>query len=189
MSNVKILNARSLELGKTAKELGKEIHLHCLALMQHVQANSGDISVCKVFLDALSPTDKAGKNASIVRSEAVKKWLQDFAFLSFEKNEKGRVVAKLAAKKFKEAKQDNFAAHNKAARVLTWNKYTPEPAAVKAFDVDTAIDNALKAIEKSIDEARLGTGRFERQTPEVRAANKLESARLDAIRAAAKAVA
>lgn len=191
MSNLKILNARSLELGASAKTLGVEIHKHCLNIMAHVQTASGDVSAADVLIRALSPVGKdKSKNVGVVRADAVKQWLKDFAFVSFSKDEKtGKVSAKLNKKAFKEAAADDFKAHNRAAKVQPWNKYKPAENEVGAFDVDKAIQSAFDAIEKKIDEARLGTGKFERQTAEKRAANKLESARLDAFRDAMKAVA
>lgn len=174
MSNAKELNAASIQIAKSATELGKTIHLHCLALMNHVIEHR-DVSVCDVFFKAVAKVDKEGRKVSVVRSEAIKKWLQKFAFVSFKADK----ASELAKPAYKVGQSDNFKTHKAEAKVQPWNKFTVEPGEVKtSFDIDAEIDRMIEALMNRIDDAQKGEGRFGRQTPAAKAGNKFESDRL-----------
>lgn len=187
-NNAKILNARSTELAKTVAGLGKEIHVHLLNLMGHVIEHR-DVTVCDIFYKAVakSYTNKAtGKEekASIVRSEAIKRWLKDFAFVSFSTDK----PSTLDSKAYNAANGDSFKDHKARARVTVWNRYTPEPNAVTtSFELDSVIDRHINAIFAELEKAQKGEDRYARQTAKAKAGNVFTSDRLDAIRELRKA--
>lgn len=179
MKNVlsaKELNQASVQISKSATELGKVIHFHLLSLMDHVIVHR-DTTVVGVFVALMAKTDKEGNKTSVVRSEAIKKWSQDFAFTAFNTNkESGKLETKLSKAKYNEANGDEFKAHKAKAKVTVWNKYVPERAlSDKPFDLEAAIDAAIESLEKTIEAAKAGTGRFERQTPAARILTKDEA--------------
>lgn len=170
----KELNATSMELAKSANDLGKQIHSHCINLMLHIEAHR-DVSVADFFVGKLAKTDKAGKeNHSIIRAEAVKRWLKDFAFVSF--GDKGAKLNKSAYDKAKGT--DEFKGWNMTARANAWNRYTPEPGAMTApFDIDAVIDGLIKGLEERREKAIKHEGQYARQTEEARKQNVIDSDR------------
>lgn len=184
----KTLNARSLELSKSAATLGKEIQSHLIDIAKHV-AIHGDTSPAVAFLSMMERADKDGKKNSIIRADAIRNWLADFAFCKFGKDkDTGRMTASVNKKNRAESAEDNHKAHITKARTVIWNKYTPEKESdVGSFDIDEMIDAIIKRVEKTIDDVRLGDGRFKNQTAEKRIGNKLDSERLTALLALKRA--
>lgn len=169
----KELNATSIQIAKTATELGKAIHMHCLHLMAHIQNNgNGDVTVAEIFVRHLSKVDKNGKRASIVRSEAVQRWLKDFAFVKFSDAK----PATLDKKRFNAAKATGFKEHNAKARVMAWNRYVPEPGMINSeFDINAAMISAINSLVERREKVIKAEGQYERQTAEARAKNIVDS--------------
>jgi hypothetical protein len=176
----KELNANSSIIAKSAKSLGSDIHKHNVALMEYIlrilpDGNyCGDVTVAARFVSALENVGKDEKKHSIVRADAIKTWLSDFAFVNFTKDGP-KLSSKSAA--FKTAAADGFKAHMNKARLTAWNKYTVEPGDVTAaFVVDKNIISLIDGLEKRVDAAVTKTGKFARQTEKARAGNVTTSA-------------
>ncbi len=188
MSNVQILNKRSNEIAKTASAFGKEVQIHLVDLMMHVIRGgkdgtpSMDVTPAAIFHKAVAKaTVVNGKTVrhSVLRSEAIKKWLQDFAFVTFG-NDK---VSLNKAAFNRELKLDNFKSHIAKAKANPWFKYQPESNATPAaFDIDAAILSMIESIERR-QEAAMDPERISKQTAKARAGNKFDSPAWHALQA------
>lgn len=182
---VKTLNATSMLIAKSAAEMGKQITTHCMDIAMHVQVHR-DVTPAEFFLSKLQKLDKeTGKNHSVVRTEAIKRWLTDFAFVSFSADK----PATLSKDRIKKAnagtkEEPDFKAHNITARANPWNRYTVEPGDMTTpFLIDKATLAALEALAKRREAAIKHEGAFERQTAKAREANVVSSATFDALMA------
>lgn len=177
-NNAKIINAASKEIGKDAKGLAKRIHEHLISIAFHVSQSSGDVTVARNFVMAMKPVKLIGetkRDVNAVRVDAIVKWLKAFAFVSIDKD--GNFT--LNKKAFKDARgEDDFRAALKEGEKNPWNVYKPDANALGEYDVDKAIDRAIESIENALKEAKIGEGRFARQTPATREKNVYESTRL-----------
>ncbi len=142
----KEINARSNEISKNAKSLGKEIHSHLITIAYHV-GNHRDTSVATTFLKLLHDADKA-----VVRSDAVKNWLEAFAFVTWGKQKDGKDGFKLNKSAHESVMSDagEARAHFKTANANPWNKYT-KAKPLQSFDLDAAIKAAIKRAETAQD--------------------------------------
>ncbi len=176
----KELNKRSTEIAKSARTIGADVHKHNVLLVKHIlRLNAdgianGDVTVAERFVNALTMTDKeSGKGISIIRVDAVKRWLSDFGFVNFTKE-----GAKLSSKSeaFKAAKADGFKAHIKRAELTAWNKYTVEPGELNAaFLIDKEALASIKSLIEKREKAMLAKGKYDRQTEKARASNVIDS--------------
>lgn len=188
MSNVQILNKRSNEIAKTASAFGKEVQIHLVDLMMHVIRGgkdgtpSMDVTPAAIFHKAVAKaTEVNGKTVrhSVLRSEAIKKWLQDMAFVIFKND--GTVKCNTSA--LNKAKADDFKAHIAKAKANPWFKYQPESNATPAaFDIDAAILSMIESIERR-QEAAMNPERISKQTAKARAGNKFDSPAWHALQA------
>lgn len=144
--NTKEINAKSAELSKSAKELGKEIHSHLITIAKHV-AEHKDTSVATVFLNLMHNQEKA-----IVRSDAIKNWLEAFAFVTWGKQKDGKEGFKLNKSAYESvtASKEETTKHFKLANANPWNKYT-KAKALTSFDLEAAIKAVLKRAENAHD--------------------------------------
>lgn len=141
------IRAKSIEIAATAKDIGKVIHTHCMNIARFIaspEAN-GDVTTATHFLTLLMNKDKEGEKRSIVRADAVKNWLEAFAFVTWGKTKDGKEGFKLSRDRLNAAEPDHF----KVAGGNPWNVYTKEKP-FSIFDLDKAIAALVKrAAEKS----------------------------------------
>lgn len=178
-ANAKLINARSLEIGKTAKEIAKAVHTHLIDITRHITLSSGDVTTAKRFVAALSVTKAVNgekRDASSIRVDAVVKWMKAFGLVSIDKE--GNFTLNKKAWKEAEATEGGFPAYLKEIAKTPWNTYTTAKNPLGVFVVDDAIDRMIDSLEKQIKEAKAGLGRFERQDQATRAQNQYESDRL-----------
>lgn len=183
------INAESVSIGKDLKESGKRIQTQLVAIAEHILNSSGDVTVAKKFIAAISPV-KNEKAIGIVRVNAVMKWLNDFAAVSYSVKEDSYSLNKKVWKEiFKDVdmsnesdKETRIRGYVKDVSKTAWNAYTPDKNAPGKFSVDAEIARFKESLEKKIKEAMSATGRYEKQTPETREKNVYHSDALEALR-------
>lgn len=152
-SAAKALNNTSKQIGKDAKAFGRRIHTHLIAIAKHVLAHR-DATVGGVFLKEMMDVDKEGNSRSVVRSEAIKNWLEAFGFCKWVKDGDKQVMK--INKKMLDAVSGNLdetRKHFKEANATPWNKLTPEKP-FNGFDLDAALKAVLTRAEAADKKAR-----------------------------------
>lgn len=163
------LKARSIEINKSAKTLGKEVHTHLMHIAKHI-AMSRDTTLATHFVTLLMNKDAEGESRSIVRADAVKNWLEAFAFCVWGKQKDGKEGFKLRSEALANIEDTHFA----TAAANPWNEYTKaKPFAI--FDLDKAIEALIKRAEEKQGE----------ECPEGKA-HKIAAAKLEALKALAE---
>jgi hypothetical protein len=154
MADIKVLKARSAELAKSVRSIGKEIHTHLCDIMKHIASKeaNGDVTPATHFLTLLMMNDKEGESRAIVRADAVKNWLEAYAFVTWSKDKAGKAAFKLNRKALDSVVSDNdaFRTHCKEAASNPWNVYT-KAKAFTFFDLDAAIAALVKRAENAPD--------------------------------------
>lgn len=143
------LKARSIELATSARQLGKDIHTHLMAIARHIaspEAN-GDVSLATHFVTLLMMKDKEGESRAVVRADAVKNWLEAFAFCQWGKTKDGKEGFKLSRTRLDEITADHF----KVAASNPWNVYT-KAKPFQIFDLDAAMKALLKRAKEKAEE-------------------------------------
>lgn len=146
--NAQEIKARSIEINKSVKAIGTDIHNHLLSIMKHI-AEHRDTTLATHFLNLMVNNDKAGDSRSIVRADAVKNWFEAFAFVTWAKAKDGKAAFKLnktaldsldTAEAMKE--------HVGMAKANPWNVYT-KAKPLASFDLVAAIKAAVERAEKA----------------------------------------
>lgn len=139
----------SIELAKSAKSLGVEIHKHNVVLMKHVVEHR-DVSVLTHFINLLMMNDKDGNSNSVIRAVAVKNWMEVFAFGKWTSKD-GKGSFKLNKTMLDAMSPDELKAHVRVAAATPWNKLTKEKP-FPIFDFDAALASLIKrANEKRLE--------------------------------------
>lgn len=171
--NKQEIRARSVEIVKSAKDIGKAIHTHCLAIVEHSfdpERGNGDFSEA-TFLVAKLHADKK----SVVRADAIKAWFEAFGGMKWGKHKDGKEGFTKAKGMFAaitatpESLKENFA----AAKANPWNVYT-KAKDFTFFDLDKAIAALIKRAEnlEEVPEALAKEGKGHKINPEHLAALK-----------------
>ena len=143
--NAKEIRIASVEIVKSAKDLGKLIHSHNIEIVKHIfSEGNGDFTEATFFVTKLRNSDK-----SIVRAAAVKAWFEAFAGCTWGKTKDGKEGFKKARGMFAAIEAD-LPANMRAARANPWNVYT-KAKAFSFFDLDAAIAALVKRAE-NVDE-------------------------------------
>lgn len=149
MADVKILKDRSIELAKSVRSIGKEIHTHLCDIMKHIASKeaNGDVTPATHFLNLLMDV-KEGESRSVVRADAVKNWLEAYAFVTWGKDKSGKAAFKLNRKALDSVVSDNdaFRTHCKEAASNPWNVFT-KAKPFTFFDLEAAIASLIKRAE------------------------------------------
>ena len=153
MADIKSIKARSVELSNSVRSIGKEIHTHLCDIMKFIaspEAN-GDVSTATHFLTLLM-NEKEGESRSIVRADAVKNWLEAYAFCKWGKDKSGKAAFKLNRKALDSVISDKDAlrVHFKEAAGNPWNVFT-KAKPFTFFDLDAAIAALVKRAENAPD--------------------------------------
>lgn len=142
------LEIRSVELSKNVKAIGVDIHNHLVSIMLDIIKNR-NTGIAAHFLKLLMNADKEGNSKSVVRADAVKNWLEAFAFFKYPLDKK---TGKRADKLNKTALDSlltpaDIAAHIKTAKANPWYKYTSAKPFDAALDIVAIIKGAVKRAE------------------------------------------
>lgn len=141
-SVIRALNLRSAEIAKLARTLGKDIHNHCLGIMSAVILYR-NVTPAVRFIQLLDECDKEGNSRAIVRSNAVAKWFETFAFVRF-KTEDGRIVGgKLAAKTLDGMNETELDDNMRSAKSMPWNTLVKQEK-FNPFDLEKALATLVK---------------------------------------------
>lgn len=144
------LKNRSIEIAKSAKEIGKAIHLHNMAITRHIIATR-DVTLATHFVTLLM-NNKDGESRSIVRADAVKNWFEAFGFCTWAKTKDGKAGFKLAKTALDSLSDpDEMKAHIKLASANPWNVYT-KAKPFQIFDLEAAIKSLVKRAEDKANE-------------------------------------
>lgn len=143
------IETRSVELAKNVKSVGKDIHDHLVTIMQDIAKNR-NTGIARHFLELLMNNDKAGDSKAIVRADAVKIWLEAFAFVKFPIDKaKGKRTDKLNKSMLDELKEPAaMAAHIKTAKANPWYAYTTAKPFDNPLDIIAIIKGAVERAEK-----------------------------------------
>lgn len=136
-----VIEARSVELSNSVKAIGVEIHNHLCDIMKDIAKNR-NTGVAAHFLSLLVANDKEGNSRSVVRADAVKAWLEAFAFCRFGSKD-GKLTDKLngaALESVLDVKA--MADHVKTAKANPWNVFTKAKPFVN-FDLLAIIKGAV----------------------------------------------
>lgn len=144
----KEIKAKSTELAKSAKNIGVEIHKHLLTIAKHT-ADTRSTATAEHFIKLLWNGNAKSKSA-IVRTDAVKNWLEAFGFCRWGKKKDG-----IDGFKLNTAALDSLAGdtkeHFKNAASNPWFKFTPEKP-YQTFDLDAALKALIKRAKEKQSE-------------------------------------
>lgn len=152
--DAKTIRARSIEINKAARTLGKDIQSHIVTIARHIlsEESNGDTSLATHFVTLLNEK-REGQSNSIVRSTAVKNWFETFAACTWGKTKDGKEGFKLN-KKMRDhllANSSDMKEHMTSAIRTKWNELTPEKP-FQVFDLDAAIAALVKRAEEKAQE-------------------------------------
>lgn len=152
-----VIETRSVELSKSVKAIGTEIHLHLVDIMVDIAKNR-NTGIAGHFLKLLMNVDKAGDSKAIVRADAIKNWLEAFAFAKFPIDKATGKVGDKLNKSMLDALTDpkEMALHIKTAKANPWYAYTTAKPFDNAIDVIAIIKGAVKKAEERKQAALLG---------------------------------
>lgn len=186
-ATIKTLNATSDSIAKDIKSLraGIQTHLVNLAKFALSEASSGNVAPLTRFVRAIQPLDKdSNQSASVIRADAVIKWLEKAAFVRWSTLADGKAGFKVntkAKKAFDKAckdKPETLAIHFKVAASQKWN-VAHKAESYPVFDFDKRLESLIEAAEKH-------AGQF--ADPDKKKAHKVNMARVAAIKAAMAAM-
>lgn len=140
-----VLKNRSIEIAKSAKSLGVEIHKHNMSIARHI-AETRDVTLASHFVKLLM-NSKDGESRSIVRADAVKNWFEAFGFCTWGKTKDGKEGFKLHKTALDQIEADHF----KVASANPWNVYT-KAKPFQIFDLEAAIKSLVKRAADKINE-------------------------------------
>ena len=139
------IETASVLIAKNVKAVGVEIHNHLVVIMTDIVKNRNTGNAAH-FLTLLVANDKEGNSKSVVRADAVKNWLEAFAFVRFG-NKDGKLTDKLNGKALDSlVDPKEMAAHVRTAKSNPWYNYTTAKPVVP-FDIIEAIKSAVKRAE------------------------------------------
>lgn len=153
--SAEILNSNTVEIAKSAKVLGKDIHIHLVNIATYIFATK-DVTPATRFLVAMQNNKKVDggtEKHSIVRDDAIKNWLETFGLCKWGKNKAGEPAFRLNGAMYDAliADKQEAAIHFATAKKTPWNKLTPaKPYTV--FDLDKALASLLKRAEDKAQE-------------------------------------
>lgn len=169
MSDNKSLKIRNTELIKSARSFGTDIHNHLCAVAVHTLTHK-DVTVAQHLLVGLFAASKADKTRgnSVVRVEAIRAWLANFAAVSWSPKTPEKVelnqsrfktlMQEMAAKAVKpeeRAKSDQMKAAAKDAKANPWNVWQRDNAASwQALDVFKLLEGILKRVDEKVEAAK-----------------------------------
>ena len=148
------INERSTVLAKSAKDLGKDIHSHLMDILYFIvndaeksPTGGGNVEPASRFLKLIqNNTGVGGKSvkAAIIRTDAVKAWLEEFAFCRKYSDDTGFKFNRAAFEK-RDPKHAFHAAQN------PWYKFTPEKP-YSRWNLKTVIESAYKTANEKKSE-------------------------------------
>lgn len=169
---------RSIEIHKAARLLGKDIQSHLVDIAKHILSveSNGDVSLATHFVTLLNEK-KEGESRSVIRSVAVKNWLETFSACVWGKDKSGKEGFKLNKdmRNFLLSNPKDMTIHMKDAATTKWNELTPEKPFV-SFDLNAAIAALIKRAEDKLGE----------EVPEGQKGHKIDTAKLELLKTLAE---